>query len=253
MFDAAPIGHSFGQVLQDVNSSPYSATETVYVLFVGANPRVSCLCKDPSIARAYIHCRTISVWRAPSWLSINKSMANGQLCALIHIHLQFLDGAEQALYVCIIYAVGLFWHAQLFGTSTVNVSWWGKRHVFTNIHHWLCPRTIESGTPGKCSVVCAWLQFGWQKSKFSRNIPHWLSRRLQAFDWFNHSVLGDLIKFYSCMLVFILVRKLWLSFVYIYVFDRVHSSPQYGAVQLIKFRNLKYMFRQVKAVVFVVC
>lgn len=43
MFDAAPIGHSFGQVLQDVNSIPYSANETVYALFVGANPRVSCL------------------------------------------------------------------------------------------------------------------------------------------------------------------------------------------------------------------
>jgi len=39
VFDAAPIGHSFGQVLQDVNSIPYSANETVYVLFVGANPR----------------------------------------------------------------------------------------------------------------------------------------------------------------------------------------------------------------------
>ena len=54
-------------------------------------------------------------------------------------------------------------------------------------------------------VVCAWLQFSWQKSKFSRNIPHWLSRRLQAFDWFNHSVLGYFIKFYSCMIVFMLV------------------------------------------------
>lgn len=35
-------------------------------------------------------------------------MANGQPCALIHIHLQFLDGGERALYVRIIYAVGLF-------------------------------------------------------------------------------------------------------------------------------------------------
>ncbi|KAF8726187.1 hypothetical protein AX14_007956 [Amanita brunnescens Koide BX004] len=39
VFDAAPIGRSFGQVIRDVNSIPYSAGETVYALFVGANPR----------------------------------------------------------------------------------------------------------------------------------------------------------------------------------------------------------------------
>jgi neutral ceramidase len=53
VFDAAPIGRSFGQVIRDVNSIPYSAGETVYALFVGANPRVSCLFKDP------INCRDL--------------------------------------------------------------------------------------------------------------------------------------------------------------------------------------------------
>ncbi|KAF8341009.1 Neutral/alkaline nonlysosomal ceramidase [Amanita rubescens] len=39
VFDAAPIGQSFGQVLTDVNSAPYSIGDTVSVLFVGADPR----------------------------------------------------------------------------------------------------------------------------------------------------------------------------------------------------------------------
>jgi len=39
VFDAAPIGQSFGQVLTDVNSAPYSVGDTVSVLFVGADPR----------------------------------------------------------------------------------------------------------------------------------------------------------------------------------------------------------------------
>ncbi|KAF9449265.1 Neutral/alkaline nonlysosomal ceramidase [Macrolepiota fuliginosa MF-IS2] len=39
VFDAAPIGKSFGSVLADVNSTPYNAGDTVHVQFVGANPR----------------------------------------------------------------------------------------------------------------------------------------------------------------------------------------------------------------------
>ncbi|KAF8623397.1 hypothetical protein AX17_007435 [Amanita inopinata Kibby_2008] len=39
VFDAPPIGKQFGQVLQDVNTSSYSAGDTVKVQFVGANPR----------------------------------------------------------------------------------------------------------------------------------------------------------------------------------------------------------------------
>ncbi|KAF8622942.1 hypothetical protein AX15_006618 [Amanita polypyramis BW_CC] len=39
VFDAAPFGRQFGQVLQDVKSTPYNAGSTVFALFVGANPR----------------------------------------------------------------------------------------------------------------------------------------------------------------------------------------------------------------------
>ncbi|KAJ7190130.1 Neutral/alkaline nonlysosomal ceramidase [Mycena pura] len=40
MFDAAPLGKTFGQVLQDVSAdAPYRAGETVFAVFVGANPR----------------------------------------------------------------------------------------------------------------------------------------------------------------------------------------------------------------------
>ncbi|GJJ09910.1 hypothetical protein Clacol_004134 [Clathrus columnatus] len=39
VFDAAPFGKSFGQVLSDVQSTPYSVNQTVSVQFVGANPR----------------------------------------------------------------------------------------------------------------------------------------------------------------------------------------------------------------------
>ena len=41
VFDAAPIGKSFGQVLTDVNTNTaYQAGSTVSAQFVGANPRV---------------------------------------------------------------------------------------------------------------------------------------------------------------------------------------------------------------------
>ncbi|KAJ7062780.1 Neutral/alkaline nonlysosomal ceramidase [Mycena amicta] len=39
VFDAAPIGKSFGQVLVDVAKTPYTAGQTVSAQFVGANPR----------------------------------------------------------------------------------------------------------------------------------------------------------------------------------------------------------------------
>ncbi|KAF7354597.1 Neutral ceramidase [Mycena sanguinolenta] len=39
VFDAAPIGKSFGQVLIDVAKTPYSVNQTVSAQFVGANPR----------------------------------------------------------------------------------------------------------------------------------------------------------------------------------------------------------------------
>ncbi|GJJ12006.1 hypothetical protein Clacol_006244 [Clathrus columnatus] len=39
IFDAAPFGKGFGQVLSDVQSQPYSVNQTVSVQFVGANPR----------------------------------------------------------------------------------------------------------------------------------------------------------------------------------------------------------------------
>ena len=41
VFDSAPIGKSFGDVISDVGSSTYHAGDTVAVQFVGANPRVS--------------------------------------------------------------------------------------------------------------------------------------------------------------------------------------------------------------------
>jgi neutral ceramidase len=41
IFDAPSIGYNFGQILIDVNLTPYGAGETVSALFVGANPRVS--------------------------------------------------------------------------------------------------------------------------------------------------------------------------------------------------------------------
>ena len=41
LFDAPPVGKSFGQVLTDVESTPYGAGDTVFAAFVGANPRVS--------------------------------------------------------------------------------------------------------------------------------------------------------------------------------------------------------------------
>ena len=41
MFDAAPLGKTFGQVLQDVSAdAPYRAGEIVFAVFIGANPRV---------------------------------------------------------------------------------------------------------------------------------------------------------------------------------------------------------------------
>lgn len=39
VFDAPPIGKSFGSVLTNVNSTPYHAGDTVHAQFVGANPR----------------------------------------------------------------------------------------------------------------------------------------------------------------------------------------------------------------------
>ncbi|TFK19427.1 ceramidase [Coprinopsis marcescibilis] len=39
VFDAAPIGKKFGDVLQNVNSTPYRAGDKVAAQFVGANPR----------------------------------------------------------------------------------------------------------------------------------------------------------------------------------------------------------------------
>ncbi|KAG6877927.1 hypothetical protein C0992_008967 [Termitomyces sp. T32_za158] len=39
VFDAPPIGKSFGAVLVDVNSTPYLVGDTVSAQFVGANPR----------------------------------------------------------------------------------------------------------------------------------------------------------------------------------------------------------------------
>jgi hypothetical protein len=56
------------------------------------------------------------------------------------------------------------------------------------------------------------------------------------------------------MIVFILVGSCDIP-LFIFMFStEIHSSPQYGAVQLINFRNQKYMFRQVKeAVVSAVC
>ncbi|KAG6811731.1 hypothetical protein H0H92_006083 [Tricholoma furcatifolium] len=39
VFDAAPIGKSFGEVLVDVDSTEYHVNDTVSVQFVGANPR----------------------------------------------------------------------------------------------------------------------------------------------------------------------------------------------------------------------
>ncbi|KAL4262414.1 Neutral ceramidase [Pleurotus pulmonarius] len=39
VFDAAPIGKRFGQVLTNVNTTPYHAGDAVRVQFVGANPR----------------------------------------------------------------------------------------------------------------------------------------------------------------------------------------------------------------------
>lgn len=39
VFDAAPLGKKFGQVLVDVNKTPYSAGQIVSTQFVGANPR----------------------------------------------------------------------------------------------------------------------------------------------------------------------------------------------------------------------
>ncbi|KNZ73390.1 Neutral ceramidase A, partial [Termitomyces sp. J132] len=41
VFDAAPIGNVFGDVLVDVNTTPYHACDTVSAQFVGANPRAS--------------------------------------------------------------------------------------------------------------------------------------------------------------------------------------------------------------------
>jgi len=39
VFDAPPLGKSFGSVLANVNSTPYHAGDAVHVQFVGANPR----------------------------------------------------------------------------------------------------------------------------------------------------------------------------------------------------------------------
>ncbi len=49
VFDAAPIGKRFGQVLTNVNTTPYHAGDAVRVQFVGANPRVSRLLLSLSV------------------------------------------------------------------------------------------------------------------------------------------------------------------------------------------------------------
>jgi neutral ceramidase len=41
VFDAPPPGSYFGKVLVDVNTTSYQAGDTVFAIFVGANPRVS--------------------------------------------------------------------------------------------------------------------------------------------------------------------------------------------------------------------
>lgn len=40
VFDNPPLGQSFGNVLTDVSSTPYTAGQTATVQFIGANPRV---------------------------------------------------------------------------------------------------------------------------------------------------------------------------------------------------------------------
>lgn len=40
VYDEPPFGKSFGDVLADMQSAPYSVNQTVSVQFVGANPRV---------------------------------------------------------------------------------------------------------------------------------------------------------------------------------------------------------------------
>ena len=46
VFDAPPIGKTFGAVLSDVQTSaPYHAGDIVSAQFVGANPRVSEFCQ----------------------------------------------------------------------------------------------------------------------------------------------------------------------------------------------------------------
>ncbi|KAM6502746.1 Neutral/alkaline nonlysosomal ceramidase [Amanita muscaria] len=60
VFDAAPLGSKFGQVLKDVNSTPYGVGDTVSALFVGANPRNNLRLESTFLT---IDCMVNGVWK----------------------------------------------------------------------------------------------------------------------------------------------------------------------------------------------
>lgn len=56
LFDAAPIGKTFGTVMADVNTTmPYQAGHVVSATFVAANPRVSSFIMKEVLMRIYFH------------------------------------------------------------------------------------------------------------------------------------------------------------------------------------------------------
>jgi len=93
MFDAAPLGKTFGQVLQDVSADAlYRAGETVFAVFVGANPRNNLHLED-------------------TFLSVDRFVEDGTTWEAVRS-----DSHPSTIYSWIRASTVL-------GTSTVNISW----------------------------------------------------------------------------------------------------------------------------------
>jgi neutral ceramidase len=136
VFDAAPIGKSFGQVLIDVvKTAAYKAGDTVVAQFVGANPRVRA--RSFSLLLLLLH-------RVPADADAvlqNNLRLEGTFLTVDHLVSGAWTPVRSDSHPSTIYQ----WTrtSTILGTSSVNISW-----------------TVEAGTPGTyplCLCVVAFL------------------------------------------------------------------------------------------------
>jgi neutral ceramidase len=130
VFDAAPIGKSFGQVLIDVAKTAYKAGDTVIAQFVGANPRVRWLTLTPPVL--------VLVWLI-AFGAQNNLRLEGTFLSVDHLAGSVWTPVRSDSHPSTIYQ----WTraSTILGTSNVNISW-----------------TIEPNTPGS-PFLCPFSSF----------------------------------------------------------------------------------------------